>query len=152
VVAPVKLEWGDRFRDLEGEGQSPVECLDNSGGHLRGGVPVAGADAAATLQFPVAAALVPHQLIDDPSGDSLVLQPGREAVPKIVGSAKSQMLQVGSGAMGCALVEAAKVVARQGRPCASRHPVPAAWTGKDKSVTVSFGRQLAAKMPAGCWR
>jgi hypothetical protein len=143
-ISPIKFGWDDRLGDLEGERQSLVERLDNSGGHLRGGMPVAGADAAATLPLPVAAALVTHQLIDDPGGDALVLQPGREAVPKIVGSAKSQMRQVGSGAVGCVLVEAAKVVARQGRPCTSRHPVPAAWTGKDKSVTVRSGRQPAA--------
>jgi hypothetical protein len=84
-ISPIKFGWDDRLGDLEGERQSLVERLDNSGGHLRGGMPVAGADAAATLPFPVAAALVTHRLIDDPGGDALVLQPGREAVPKIVG-------------------------------------------------------------------
>ena len=77
-ISPVEFGWGDRLGDLEGEGQPLVERLDDSGGHLRGGVPVAGADAAATLQLPVAAALVTHQLIDHPGGDALVLQPGRK--------------------------------------------------------------------------
>jgi hypothetical protein len=37
-------------------------------------VVVAGADAAATVQLPTAAALVAHQLIDDPRRDGFVLQ------------------------------------------------------------------------------
>jgi hypothetical protein len=49
LIALVQIRWGDRFRDLEGERQACVERLDDSGGHLWGGVPVAGADAAATL-------------------------------------------------------------------------------------------------------
>jgi hypothetical protein len=84
-AAPVALGWGDLFRDLEGERQSPVEALDDPGGHLPGGVPVAGADTAATLQLSTAAALVTHELIDDPRRDRLDLQPGRKAVPKIMG-------------------------------------------------------------------
>jgi hypothetical protein len=71
-IALVQFHWGDRFRDLEGERQPDVERLDDSGGHLGGGVPVAGADAAATLQLPAAAALVPHELIDDPGRDAFV--------------------------------------------------------------------------------
>ena len=51
LVTPVELSWGDRCRDLEGERQSGVERLDDSGSHLRGGVSVAGADAAATLEL-----------------------------------------------------------------------------------------------------
>jgi hypothetical protein len=72
-IALVQFCWGDRFRDLERDGQSDVDRLDDPGGHLRGGVPVAGADAAATLQLPAAAALVPHQLIDHPGRDAFVL-------------------------------------------------------------------------------
>jgi hypothetical protein len=56
-VASVRLGWGDLFCHLEGERQSPVEGLDDPGGHLWGGMPVAGADAAATLQFPMATAV-----------------------------------------------------------------------------------------------
>ena len=49
---PVPRVWlgsGGRFSDLEGERQSCVERLDHPGGHLRSGVPIAGADTAATL-------------------------------------------------------------------------------------------------------
>jgi hypothetical protein len=99
-IALVQFCGGDRFRDLERDGQSDVDRLDDPGGHLWGGVPVAGADAAATLQLPAAAALVPHQLIDHPGQDAFVLQPGRKAVPKIVGSAKLQMRKVASSAAG----------------------------------------------------
>jgi hypothetical protein len=50
---------------------------------VRGGVPVAGADPAATLQLPVATALVTHELIDDPRRNAFVLKPGRKAVAKL---------------------------------------------------------------------
>jgi tetratricopeptide (TPR) repeat protein len=91
-VSQVRLGSGGRFSDLEGERQSCVERLDHPGCHLRSGVPIAGADAAAPLQLPAATALVAHQLIDHPRRDPLVLQPGREAVPEIVGSAELQEL------------------------------------------------------------
>jgi hypothetical protein len=99
LPTPAELGWGDVFRDLEGERQSPVDRLDDPGGHIRGGVPVPGADAAATLQVPAAGALMAHQFIDDPDRDAFVLQPGRKAVP-IVGPAKLQMREVSSGPMG----------------------------------------------------
>jgi len=90
-IALVQFRWGDRFRDMERERQPGVERLDDSGGHLWGGVPVAGADAAATLELPAAAALVTHELIDHPGRDAVVLEPGRKAVPKIMRPAKLQM-------------------------------------------------------------
>jgi hypothetical protein len=58
-IALVQFRWGDRFRDLKGERQPCVDRLDDPSGHLWGGVPVAGANAATTLEFPAAAALVP---------------------------------------------------------------------------------------------
>jgi hypothetical protein len=54
------------------------------------------------------------------------------------------MRKVASSAVGCVVVEAAKTVARQDRPCANGHAVPAAGTGKDKSVRAGIGRQLTA--------
>jgi hypothetical protein len=89
-----------RFSEVEGERQSWVERLDHPGGHLRGGVPIPGADAAAPLQFPASPPLVAHQLIDHVRRDALLLlllllQPGREAVPKIVGSPELQVREVG---------------------------------------------------------
>jgi hypothetical protein len=77
-VSRVHLGSGGLFSDVEGKRQSCVERLDHPGGHPWGGVPIAGADAAATLQLPTATALVAHQLIDHPRRDSLVLQPGRK--------------------------------------------------------------------------
>ena len=99
------------MRDLEDKRQPEVDRLDDPGRHLLGGVPVAGADAAATVQLPAAAALVAHQLINHPGRDPFILQPGREAVPEIVGSAKLQMREVALGAVGRVLVEPAKAVA-----------------------------------------
>ena len=143
-IALFQFRWGDRFRDLESERQPSVERLDDSGGHLWGGVPVAGADAAATLQLPTAAALVTHELIDHPGRDAIVLQPGRKAVPKIVWPAKLQMRKIALGATGCVLVEAAKAMTREDRSGAKGHAVPAAGTGKDERVGVRIGRQLTA--------
>jgi hypothetical protein len=128
---------------MEGQLQACVERLDHPGGHLRGGVPIAGADAAATLQLPTATALVAHELIDDPRRDAGVLQPGREAVPKIVGSAQLQMLKVGASTLDSTLVEAAKAVARQGRPGATGHAVATAGASGD---------QGEGSMPGGSWR
>jgi hypothetical protein len=51
-IALVQLGWGDRFRHLEDERQSAVERLDHPGGHLRSGVPIPGADAAAPSSSP----------------------------------------------------------------------------------------------------
>ena len=51
-----------------------------------------------------------------------------------------QVCQVGLGAMGGGLVEAAEAVARQGRPCVSGHAIAAARTGEDQVVRVRLGR------------
>ena len=142
-IALVQFRWGDRFRDTESERQPCVERLEDSDGHLWGGVPVAGADAAATLELPAAAALVTHKLIDHPGRDAGVLEPGRKAVPKIVRPAKLQMRKVALGSVGCVLVEVTKAVTREDRSGAKGHAVPAAGTGKDERVGVRIGRQLA---------
>ena len=57
-------------------------------GHLWGGVPVAGANAAPAVDLGMAAALVPHQLIDHPGGNAGVLQPGRKRVAQVVGAVR----------------------------------------------------------------
>jgi hypothetical protein len=62
-----------------------LDRIDYPDRHLWSGVPVAGADPAAAVQLPVAASLMPHQLIDHPRGDATILQPGREGVPQVVG-------------------------------------------------------------------
>ena len=61
------------MRDLEDERQPEVDRLDDPGSHLWGGAPIAGADAAATVQLPPAAALVTHELIDHPGRDAFIL-------------------------------------------------------------------------------
>jgi hypothetical protein len=143
-ITLVQSGWDDRLRHLDGDRQPDVDRLHDPSGHRRGGVLIAGADAAATLQFPSAAALVAHQFIDHPGRDAFVLQPGRKAVPKIVGSVKLQVRKIALGAMGCVLVEPAETVARQDRPCASRHAVPATGAGKHESIRVGIERQLTA--------
>jgi hypothetical protein len=60
-------------------------------------------------------------------------------VLKIVWSAELQVRKVGAGPMGGGLVEA-EAVARQGRPCAKWHPVPAAGAGEAQGVGVGLGR------------
>jgi hypothetical protein len=90
-VTPAELSWGDRFRELEGERQSPVERMDDSVGHLRGGVPVAGADPAANPPAPHGDCAGDPWLVDDPRRNAFVLKPGRKAMVKIVASTKLQM-------------------------------------------------------------
>jgi hypothetical protein len=41
------------------------------------------------------AGLVAHQLVDDPSGDAGIFQPGREGVTEIVGAVQVDRLQQG---------------------------------------------------------
>ena len=142
-VTPAELSWGVIASATWRVSVNRLSSAqDDSVGHLRGGVPVAGADPAATLQLPMATALVTHELIDDPRRNAFVLKPGRKAVAKIVGSTKLQMCQVGSGPVGCVLIEAAKAVARQDRPGANGHPVAATGTGKDQSVQEAPGLAL----------
>jgi hypothetical protein len=64
--------------------QALLDCGRDAGGYLGGGVAVVGPDGAAPGMPPgPAAGLVAHQLIDDPSGDAGVLQPGREGVAEV---------------------------------------------------------------------
>jgi hypothetical protein len=73
---PTWFGLADLLSHLEGDHQPGLERLDHPGGHLWGGVAVAGTDAAAALELPVTAALVAHQLIDYPRRDAGVFQPG----------------------------------------------------------------------------
>ena len=57
-----------------------VNDSEHAGLHLRGDVPIAGADRAAVV-FPAAAGVMSHQLVDHAGRDTAVLQPGREGVP-----------------------------------------------------------------------
>ena len=63
-------------------------------GHLRRGVLVAGANAAPAVDLGMAAALVPHQLIDHPGGNAGILQPSGEPVAHVVRGVQVQVRQV----------------------------------------------------------
>jgi hypothetical protein len=80
----VQLE--DRLGALDHDDQPFLDRGGHADGHLRGGVAIARTDATPALQLPVAAPLVAHQLVDHPSGNAGVFQPGREGVAQIVGT------------------------------------------------------------------
>jgi hypothetical protein len=67
----------------EHDRQSLLNGLNHPAGHLRGGVPVVGADRA-PAEAAAAAGLVAHQLVNHPGGDAGVLQPGRVGVAEAV--------------------------------------------------------------------
>jgi len=62
---------------FEHDRQSLLDGLNHPAGHLRGGVPVVGADRAPAQVAAAAAGLVAHQLVNHPGGDAGVLQPTR---------------------------------------------------------------------------
>jgi hypothetical protein len=84
---------------LEHDGQALLNRSGDADGHLRGGVPVVGAHRAAALLPAAAGGLVTHQLINHPSGEAGVLQPGREGVAKVVGAMQVHRV-VGAAALG----------------------------------------------------
>jgi hypothetical protein len=86
-------------------------------------VPIAGAGPAATVQFAVPAALVTHEFVDDPGRDAGVLQPGREGVPEVVGTAELEVVEV--GALDGGLVHATDAVSGQHGPGPGGHMVAA---------------------------
>jgi hypothetical protein len=87
---------------LEHDRQPCLDRVDHPGGHVGGGVPVAGADPAAAVQLAAAAALVAHQLVNHAGGDAGVLQPGREGVAEVMGPAQVQVVEVGATDSGAA--------------------------------------------------
>ena len=119
-----------------------MDRLDHSGGHGVSGVPVAGADPAATVQLPMPAALVAHEFVDHAGGDAGVLQPGREGVPEVVRATQVQVVEL--GALDGGLVHATDAVSRQHRSAAGGHVVAAAGAGEHQCLGVSAGRELAA--------
>jgi hypothetical protein len=68
---------------LQGHGEAVIHSLPDTLAHGVGGVPVVPADRAAVLLMP--AAPMAHHLVDHAGRDALVLQPGRECVPQVVG-------------------------------------------------------------------
>jgi hypothetical protein len=84
--SPIQVNLDDFLGHLEHDRQPRLDCVNDPGGHVGGGVPVAGADAAAAVQLAVAAALVAHEFVDHPSRDAGVLQPGREGVSEVADS------------------------------------------------------------------
>lgn len=93
---------------------------------------------------PVAAPLVAHQLVDHPSGNAGVFQPGREGVTQIVGPVGGNRGKVMAGADDGALVDPAEVVPRQHRPRAGGDTVAAARAGEHEDLWVRLGGELAA--------
>jgi hypothetical protein len=90
--------------------QPPLYGVDNSGGHLRGGVPIVGAHGAASLLAAATGGFVAHQLVNDPGGDAGVLQPGREGVPQVMRAPQVQVAQVGPGRVHGGLGDPPQVV------------------------------------------
>jgi hypothetical protein len=82
-----------RFSGPHHDRQALLDRGNYTGGHLRGGVPVVGADSAAPMPAGAPGGLVAHHLVDDPSWDAGVLQPGREGVPEVVGAAQVHRVQ-----------------------------------------------------------
>src|SRR5215213_11564573 len=97
--------------------------LDHSDSHGVGGVPVAGADPAAAVQFTVPATLVAHEFVDHPGRDAGVLQPGREGVPEVVGATELEVFEV--GALDRGLVHATDAVSGEHGPGPGGHMVAA---------------------------
>jgi hypothetical protein len=85
-----------------------------------------------------------HQLVDHPSRNAGVFQPGREGVAQIVGTMGIDRNKVVAGAGDRALVDTAQVVPRQHRPRADGDAVAAARAGEDEDVRVGVGWVLAA--------
>ena len=81
--------------DSEHDRQSLLDGLNGSGGHLRGGVPVVGADRASEEVAAAAAGLVAHQLVNHPGRDAGVLQPGRVGVAQVVSAVQVDHIQHG---------------------------------------------------------
>jgi hypothetical protein len=79
--------------DADDNHQATLDGHDDPGGHLRGGVAVVGTHGAAQVLGAAGAGLVAHELIDHPGRDAGVLQPGREAVPEVMGAAEIDRVQ-----------------------------------------------------------
>ena len=79
-----------------GLGQPRVERLDDARLHRGRRVPVDGAHRAHAVSRPGRSARgrMAHQLVDHPSRDALIFQPGREGVAEVVGAAQVQAEQV----------------------------------------------------------
>jgi hypothetical protein len=76
--------------------QAPVNDCQHAGPHLGRHLPVVRADRAAVV-FPAPTGMVTHQLVDYPSQDAAVLQPGREGVSQVVRAMQVQSGEAGVG-------------------------------------------------------
>ena len=91
VGSPVLLVEGGLRRCQDH--QALLDRIYHASSHLRGGVPVEGRDGAGLMPARASAGLVAHELVDDPSGDAGVFQPGREGVAEVVGTVQVDRLQ-----------------------------------------------------------
>ena len=80
-----------QLRYSEHDRQSLLNGLNSPGDHLRGGVPVVGAHGTAALAA-ATSRFVAHQLVNDPSRDAGVLQPGRVGMAEVVGAVQVDRL------------------------------------------------------------
>ena len=91
------LSGADGLEGLLSHFQHYLEALldrrGDASGHRRSGVPVVGTHGTAPLLTDPAGGLMAHHLIDDLGWDAGVLQPGREGVAEVVGSAQVHGLQ-----------------------------------------------------------
>jgi len=72
-------------------GQPFLDCTDDLGVHLRGGMSVSPPNVAPPLSM--TSSRMAHQLIDDPCRHACVLEPSRERVPQVVRAAEMQTPQ-----------------------------------------------------------
>jgi len=133
---------GDRLSDPKHHRQPFIDGGDDPDGHLRRGVPVAGADATAAVNLGMAAAFVPHHLVDHASWNAGVLKPGGKRVAKVMGAMWIELAQVIACSGDGVLVDAAEVVPGQHGPCADRDPIATAGAGEDQRVGVAVGWEL----------
>ena len=83
-----------QLRYSEHDRQPLLDGVNDPSGHLRGGVPIVGADRA-PAKAAAAAGLVAHQLVNHPGRDAGVLQPGRVGVPEVMSAVQLHRIQQG---------------------------------------------------------
>jgi hypothetical protein len=88
---PVRVSSGCLLGDPQDHLQPRLDRVHYSGRHLVSGVPVAGADPAATVQLAVPATA--HEFVDHPGRDAVVLQSGREGMPEVMRAAKLEVVE-----------------------------------------------------------
>jgi hypothetical protein len=94
--------------------QPPLYGVDNSGGHLRGGVPIVGAHGAASLLAAATGGFVAHPHVDDPGGDGSVLSPVVKVCRRSCGPRRSKWPRSAPAASTAALETRRRLLTRPG--------------------------------------